>query len=490
MKPVRFKGNFIGGRFKVPASARRLVSEDPGDLDHPVGEIRFSPRAVRDAVAAAAKAFVTWRRAAPGERARFVGRFADKLKEKKESLALLISLETGKPLEESRAEVDRAAAKTEIARGAEAELVRASEHEAAKGLIGRIRFRPRGVIAVLAPFNVPLHLAASPAISAILTGNTVVLKPSELTPFTGQAIAELWLEAGLPEGVFNLVQGGPEVGKALVADAGVAGVLFTGSWKTGSAIQAALLGEPQKICALEMGGKNSAIVLADAPFEDTVKEVVTGCFMTTGQRCNATSRILVEKSLAARFIEAFLEKTDAIKTGYATDPGVFMGPLASQKGFDRFRSLVRKAPREGFRVLRKSGPVATGRNGYYIGPSVHLRNGPPPFPVRDESYSDEEALGPDAAITVVKNLEEAIRLNNRPRYGLVVSVFTADREKCEKVFEEAVAGVVNWNAATVRSSSRLPFGGLKRSGNNRLAGFFTPYLCTVPTASVEKPSAP
>ena len=486
MKPVSFKGNFINGRFKVPAAGRRLVSEDPGDLAHPVGEVRWSAAAVPTAVAAAKKAFAAWSRTSFEERGAIVGRFAEKLKEKREAVALLVSREMGKPLEESRAEVDRVIAKAQSAREEEPNLIRPSEHDAGKGFTGRVRFRPRGVIAILAPFNVPLHLASSQTISALMTGNTVVVKPSELTPFTGQAIAELWQEAAAPGGVFNLVQGGPETGKALVADRDVAGILFTGSWKTGSAIQASLANEPHKICALEMGGKNAAIVLADAPFEIAVNECVTGAFMTTGQRCNATARILVEKSIAPRFIEAFLAKTDAVKIGYATDPGVFMGPLVSAKILAHAGGLTAKAAREGFKVLRKGGTCKTEREGHYLRPTVHFREGAPRSAVRDQSYTDEEVLGPDAAIYSVKNLDEAVRLNNRPRYGLVTSVFTASDASFRKVFEEAETGVVNWNAATVRSSGRLPFGGLKRSGNNRPAGFFTPFLCTIPTASLER----
>lgn len=486
MKPQSFKGNFIGGKFKIPVKGRRLISDDPGDLERPVGEIRWSAAAVPAAVGAARKAFHGWSRAPFEERAEVITRFASKLREQRDSAALLMSLEMGKPLEESRTEVDRLVLKTEIAKGAEMELVRPSEHDAGRGFTGRLRFRPRGVIAILTPFNVPLHLGTAQTISALLAGNTVVVKPSELVPFTGQLVAELWQEAGAPAGVFNLVQGGPETGRALVSHPGIDGVFFTGSWRTGSAIQASLLGEPQKICALEMGGKNAAIVLADAPFETAVGECVMGAFMTTGQRCNATSRIMVVESIASKFVEAFLARTDALKIGYATEPGVFMGPLVSLKGLLHFRKLTAKAAREGFKVLRKGGAFEAGNKGYYVRPSVHMKRGAPRFPVREASYADEEILGPDTAIYVVKNLDEALRLNNRAPYGLVTSIFTASDTSFRRAFEGAENGIVNWNAATVRSSGRLPFGGLKRSGNNRPAGFFTPYLCAIPTASIEK----
>lgn len=494
---IRFKGNFINGRFVLPkGKTRTLVSEDPGDLDRPVGTIAFAPEAARPAVEAAREAFLSWSALPVKRRAAFMRRFGRALKKRLGELAFLVTRETGKPLAESRVEADRILAKIDAAVTHESALVRPSSHDAGPGLKGITRFRPRGVIAVLSPFNVPAHLASSQTISALLAGNTVVLKPSELVPFTGQVLAELWDEAGLPGGVFNLLQGDGRSGQALVTDAGVDGVFFTGSWETGRRIQDMLADEPQKILALEMGGKNAAIVLADANFENAVNDTFTGAYMTTGQRCNATSRILVEKKIAGKFLDAFLKKVDAVRIGYGADPGVFMGPMASKKGHDRALESAAKARGEGFEVIRAAGPFpnpfdpAQGKSkrGYYLKPSVHRRIGGPAGPVREGTYADEEALGPDTAIYVVKNLEEAIALNNRPPYGLVASVFTRSRTKFEKVLREAQDGVVNWNVATVRSSSRLPFGGLKRSGNNRPAGFFSPYICTIPTASLERQS--
>lgn len=484
---MRYLGNFIDGRFVIPrGGVRRIVSEDPGDLSKPVGEVLFSVQAVGQAVEAARAAFGRWSKLSPQERGSTLVRFQKALRRHEKELALLITREMGKTLGESEAEVERICAKVDVARLYEPQLVRETFHKVQPGVSGVLRFRPRGVLAVLSPFNIPAHLAVSPAISALATGNTVVLKPSEITPFVGQFLAGLWREAGLPKGVFNVVQGAGEAGEALVEHPGVDGILFTGSWLTGSKISEAARKDPHKICALEMGGKNAAIVLKDCDLEAAVSETVKGAYLTTGQRCNATSRILVEKPVAEKFISQFLKQVDQISIGYGTEKGVFMGPVASKRGFDRVRSFIRRAAAEGFDVLRAGGVLNTKKKGYYLKPSVHMREGTPRSAVKDGTYTDDEILGPDAAIYVVKNIEEAIALNNRPRYGLVASVFTRSRKNYEKALSEAQNGLVHWNVATVQSSSRLPFGGLKRSGNNRPAGFFAPYLCTIPTASLEK----
>ncbi|MBI4358586.1 MAG: aldehyde dehydrogenase family protein [Candidatus Omnitrophica bacterium] len=488
MKTMEYKGNFIDGEFVLPQGRiDRILSEDPGNLSHPVGEFWVSLEAVRLAVDVAQEAFPKWARRTLKERASFILRFKRVLKARASDLALLISREMGKMVSESRIEIDRLGGKVDQAIHEELKLVESDTHEISRGVVGRLRFRPRGVVAVLSPFNLPAYLGSAQVISALLFGNTVVFKPSELTPFVGQFLASIWKEAGLPRGVFNLVHGGAMVGEALVNHPQVDAVIFTGSWSTGSRIQEQLLNQPHKVCALEMGGKNCAIVLRDADLRCALEETITGAFLTTGQRCNATSRIAVEKPIADQFIDRFLERVDQIKIGYGQNPDAWMGPLVSQKARDKVLSYLELARHEGFQVLREGGEFHADKKGYYLKPSVHFRRGFPELFYHDGSYTDDEIFGPDVAIYEVKNLEEAIRLNNASRYGLVSSVFTKSRPKFEQVLKEAETGLVHWNVGTTRSSGRLPFGGLKRSGNARPAGFFSPYLSTFPIASVERP---
>ncbi len=484
---MKFKGNFIGGRFILPpVHSEIFVSEYPGDLDRPIGEWTASPDVIPSAVAAARGAFLKWKALGVSGRGQYLLRFRQILKKHEKALALLISREMGKILGESRGEVSRMLAKVDICLKEDSALFLENQHKVEKGVVGRCHYRPRGVLAILSPFNLPAYLASSHIFPALYAGNTVILKPSEITPFVGQFLAELWKEAGIPKGVFSLVQGGSTVGKALVAHPGINGVIFTGSWETGSHIQKTLFGEPEKICALEMGGKNSSIVLKDADLPNAIEEIFKGVFLTTGQRCNATSRIILEAAIAKKFLKPFLKKVDSIRIGYSTDPDIFMGPAASQKGLDRVIHFIEQAPFEGFEVVRKGGYLHPSKRGYYLKPSIHLRQGAPSFSPKEGTYTDEEIFGPDAAIYIVRNMEEALRLNNRSHYGLVSSLFSKSRKNFARVLSEAETGIVNWNVGTVRSSARLPFGGLKRSGNNRPAGSFTPYLCVVPTASLEK----
>jgi len=486
MKTIKYRGNYINGRFVVPTRRTATeVSEDPGDLDHPLGEFVFSEDAVPEAVEAARKGFHTWSRKSPLERTAALIQFKKALIKHREEFALLITREMGKPIAESKSEIDRIVDKIELTRREEPELLKPIQYKLDKGVVARLRYRPRGVMAILSPFNVPAYLACSLIIPALANGNSVILKPSELTPFCGQFIAALLHEAHFPNGVFNLVQGTGPVGKALVEHDGVDGVLFVGSWQTGHKIQQAVHQDPRKLCALEMGGKNAAVICRDADLDLALEATLIGAFMTTGQRCNATSRIIIERSIAKKFIGRYLERVDQLSVGYGTDKDIFMGPLVSLRGFENVKAYRRKAEEEGFDVLRRGPDPEVGRKGYYLAPSVHFMDGMPKIPWQDGSYTDDEVFGPDVAIYAVKNMEQAMQLNNRPAYGLVSSLFTRSKHKFEKFFATAESGLVHWNMPTVKSAGKLPFGGLKRSGNDRPIGFFSPFLCTVPTASLE-----
>jgi len=261
---MKFKGNFINGTFILPRkNVRSLISQDPGDLDHPVGEFTFSASAAEEAVKVANAAFPKWSSLNPKQRCQYLTQFQEALKKRARELGILISQEMGKPLKESLMEVDRMIVRIDISRSREIHLLESEQHLLRKGLVGHLKYRPRGVLAVLSPFNLPAYLASYQVFTALLWGNTVVLKPSELTPFVGQFLAGLWREARLPRGVFNLVQGGRDVGQKLVTHPALAGVFFTGSWQTGSKIQELVKPHPQKICALEMGGKNAALILTN-----------------------------------------------------------------------------------------------------------------------------------------------------------------------------------------------------------------------------------
>jgi acyl-CoA reductase-like NAD-dependent aldehyde dehydrogenase len=265
----------------------------------------------------------------------------------------------------------------------------------------------------------------------------------------------------------------------------VAGILFTGSTAVGSAIKEATLKEPQKCLALEMGGKNAALVLADADVELAAREIAVSAFSMGGQRCNATSRILVDRRLGKQFLKRFLEMVDRVKIGYPLEEGVLMGPLVSHEAVAKFQRYMRLAGEEGFETLRPGKALGRWgkRRGYYVTPAVHLCE--KPSKNKSLHYRREDIFGPDVAIALVKDDEEAVALNNEVPYGLITAVFTRNRSRFERLFPRIDTGMVNLNRGTIFSSGKLPFGGTKASGSFKPAGLFSPYYCTVPVALLD-----
>jgi succinylglutamic semialdehyde dehydrogenase len=488
-RPIRFRGNFINGRFVRPSQGRRIVSEDPGDLDCPVGEIRSDPSVVHPAVRAARRALAGWQNTSHGRRESLVKRYGRVLARQSERLARVISRETGKSLSESRAEVRAMIEKIPLTIREALPLVADRVFPMEKGARGAVRHRPRGVAAVIGPFNVPGHLPNGQIVPALLTGNTVVFKPSELTPFTGQAIVECLAAAGFPQGVINLVQGDGAAGARLAAHSDVDVVFFTGSVATGTRIRRTCFADPKKLVVLEMGGKNAALVLRDADVEAAVKETVHGAFSTTGQRCSSTSRIFVDRKIASRFVEGFLRRTDGLRIGYFTDDPD-MGPLVRASSVEVFLEAQRAAERLGFKTLRRGERVFLTRRGHYVRPSVHLWEKSLGVLVKSgrRDYWDRELFAPDVAIYPADGEEEMLRGCNTSQYGLVASVFSQSEKTFRRLSPRIECGVVHWNRTTAMTPGRLPFGGIKASGNHWPAGLFVPYACTYPVGSVENAS--
>jgi succinylglutamic semialdehyde dehydrogenase len=395
-----------------------------------------------------------------------------------------VAREAGKPITEANREVDRLIAKVEEMVTAGLKLVRPYSVEVDRGVRGECVWRPLGVLAVVGPFNFPAHTPGSHIVPALLLGNTVVFKPSEFTPFVGQAIAECLDAAGFPPGVFNLVQGGAPVGIRLVGHPGVAGILFTGSTAAGQAIKKATL-DSHKLLALEMGGKNAAIVLEDAPLDLAAWEIAQSAFSMAGQRCNATSRIILHRKVAKPFLNQFLPLVERVRIGYPLEPEVLMGPLISHDAVAKLQKYVKLAEEEGFETLRqgKAPGIWGKRRGYYATPSVHLCERPEKN--HSAHYRKEEIFGPNVAVYLVKDEEQAVAINNEVPYGLVTSVFTRNPARFRRLFPKIDTGMVNFNRGTIFSSGKLPFGGTKGSGSFRPAGLFSPYYCATPVAVLQ-----
>lgn len=451
-----------------------LESRSPADPSDRVGRFPVADAAaVEAAVARAREAFPAWRDLGAEARAAVLRRFADAARERTDELTRLVAREVGKARWDAAAEARLLAPKVDVTLADGLRLVAPSEPAPGQ----RVTWRPRGVLAVYGPFNFPAHLPNGHIVPALATGNTVVFKPSELSPAVGDWMAQRWREAGLPPGVLELVQGGPETGKALAA-ADVDGILFTGSWPTGRAIAEATLDAPGKLLALEMGGSNAVVVLADADLDLAVAETAFSVAATTGQRCTCARRLFVERGV----LDAFQDKLAAVLTGLRVGPpleeGVFMGPLTSRAGWEtlaRQRAAAREAGGE--RVLE----VDPGLPPPYTGAGLVRFS----TTRQDHPYQREEIFGPEAALYPVDDLDEAIAAVNDSDYGLAAAVMTRRRAAYERCVDRVRTGLLNWNKATVGASGRLPFGGSGRSGNDRPAGVTATLYCTAPQAHLE-----
>lgn len=477
------RGDYLRGHFVLTtedAWSGRIERASPRDYADVVARLGFRLDAVEEAVASAREAFAGWARLSLSQRMQHMVALKAALSARSDELARLITREVGKPLWEARTEVSAALNKIDITLHEGLALVAPKEMGSPAQ---RYAFKPHGVAAVLGPFNFPLHLVHGHVVPALVTGNTVIVKPSELAPSVGQLYAECFDAAGLPAGVFNLVQGDASVGAELAAHAGVDAVMLTGSYRAGQAIKRATLDQPHKLLALELGGHNPAIVLADADLEKAVHDVMWGAFVSAGQRCSGTAMALIDAQCFDAFAELLLRKVDKLRLG---DPfsDVFMGPVISEAARANFWAALAEAERQGVRPLRKSEALKSPvPHGAYLTPSVHVVDHHAGLP-----YETEELFGPDLALSPVPDLNQAIERANAGDYGLSASVFTRDRGAFEHAFASLRHGCINWNAPTCGASSKLPFGGTGKSGNHRPAALFSTLYSTYPVASLEGPA--
>lgn len=430
------------------------------------------------AFASARKAFGPWWDLGAENRIAIAKRFADVVQGKKEELALLIARETGKPLWETRTEA--AAVVGKVGLSIESLQTRRSESsfDAGGGTLAVTRFKPHGVCGVLGPFNFPAHLPNGHIVPALIAGNTVVFKPSEVTPAVGQWMVRQWQEAGLPSGVLNLVQGQREVGIAISKHAELDGLFFTGSSGAGIALSKTLAATPQKILALEMGGNNPLVVHRAKDLQAAAYATVLSAYLTSGQRCTCARRlILVEGSEADSFLDELKKMIGRVTVGFYNDePQPFMGTVISKA---MGRRLL-----EAQDALRSSGaelliPMETHRDcDALISPGL--------VDVTSmSSRSDEELFGPMLNVIRVSSFDEAIDEANDTAYGLSAGLLSDD-ESCYREFIHRIrAGIVNWNRQTTGASGKLPFGGCGLSGNHRPSAYYAADYCNFPVASME-----
>ena len=468
------------GLFVSPQSPdTHWTIHSPADLNDVVINSQATYKNVDHACESATKAYRSWRH--QSDRNKYILKLKSVYSHHRDELAMIISRETGKPLWESLSEVTAMINKIDITLNHSMTLLAETHIEnVLPNVDGFIRHQSRGVMAVLGPFNFPGHLPNGHFIPALATGNTIVFKPSEKTPGVGQFIAQMFEEAEFPPGVFNLIQGDAEIGRRLVGHESVDGVLFTGSYDVGLKIKEQTLHHYWKILALEMGGKNCAFVWKDADINKAIYENILGCYFTAGQRCSCTSKIILHKDIKEKFITGFHETTQKIKVGHWSE-NVFMGPLISDTALERYLRFQGIAEREGATLLMRGKPLELSSSGHYVSPSIALV----PQHNPESIYQKSEIFGPHVSIFEVDSVEEAVDINNSSGFGLAMSVFSKDRSIFEEVLMSARVGILNWNRTTNGASSKLPFGGLGKSGNDRPSAHYAVQYCTSPLASLE-----
>ena len=435
---------------------------------------------VASAVEAARAAFPDWADRPRQDRIDAVKRYQAVLKDRAPEMAEAISRETGKALWETTAEATIMQGKVDISIRAYDERTGERSTDTAFGR-ATLRHRPHGVAAVLGPFNFPGHLPNGHIMPALIAGNTVVFKPSEMTPGVAEFTVRLWAEAGLPPGVVNLVHGARAPAEALVKQEGVDGVLFTGGVATGQAIHRALAGRPDKILALELGGNNPLVAWQVRDADAAARIIIKSAYLTGGQRCTCARRLIAPAGEEGeRILAALLPMVDRIRLDRPdADPQPFMGPLVSDRAAAAVLAAQDAMLDSGGKALRAARLSPLGHA--YVTPGV--------IDMTDGQPKDEEVFGPLLQVRRVATFDEALEEANATRFGLAAGLISDDADLFARFEAEVRAGVLNWNRQTTGASGAGPFGGVGQSGNHRAAGYFAADYCAWPMASLIAPGA-
>ncbi len=426
---------------------------------------------------AARAAFEPWADLSFAQRADVVRAFGQQLNEHKEALAFCIAEETGKPLWETRTEVAAMIGKVDISTRAYQERTGEKEQSMPQGR-SMLRHKPHGVVAVFGPYNFPGHLPNGHIIPALLAGNTLVFKPSELTPKVAEATVKLWQAAGLPAGVLNLLQGEVATGKAIAAHPELDGLFFTGSSRTGHFLHQQFAGRPDKILALEMGGNNPLIVAEVSNIDATVHDIIQSAFISSGQRCTCARRLYLPKGAAGdAILTRLLEVTANIKVGRyddATQP--FIGSMISNKAALGMLAVQQQLVALGGNVLLPLQLLAEGTG--LLTPGIIECSAARDLP-------DEEHFGPLLKVFRYEDFDAAIVAANQTSFGLSAGLLSDNEALYQRFFRRIRAGIVNWNRPVTGASSAAPFGGIGGSGNHRASAYYAADYCAYPVASVE-----
>lgn len=460
--------NYIDGQWLPPASGETIESRNPAHWRELVATFgRSRDIDIEMAVTAARQAYRTWRLVPAPERAEFLYRFGELLRDRKAELAYLMSQEMGKPLTEANGDVQEG---IDCAFYYAAEGRRLFGQTTTSEMYNKFAMTvrmPIGVCGLITPWNFPVAIPCWKAMPALVCGNTLVLKPSEDTPAVTHLLFQVFHDAGFPPGVVNLVHGlGEEAGKALVEHRDINLISLTGSSQTGAEVAGICAKQHKRVC-LELGGKNAQVVMEDADLELALEGAVWGAFGTSGQRCTATSRLLLHRDIKHKFTEMLLDRTRKLRLGPGTDPNTDIGPIVNATQLNNIEEYMEVAHQEGAKILIGGNRTTAGdlTGGFFFEPTIldevmpHMR------------IAREEIFGPVVALIEISSFEEAIAILNDTPYGLSSSVYTRNVNRAFQAIRDIEAGITYINGPTIGAEVHLPFGGVKQTGNgHREAG--------------------
>ncbi|MGL5741378.1 MAG: succinylglutamate-semialdehyde dehydrogenase [Legionella sp.] len=474
---INGKGQYINGQW-LQGNGAVLESVNPSFGTLLWQGLSATTQDVVSAYDTAHQALSSWSSLGIERRANYLQKFAQQIDKKRDHIAHLIALETGKPLWEAHTEVNAVIGKINLSIQAyhertEEKSTKTNESNAC------IRFKPQGVVVVLGAFNFPAHLSNGHIVPALLAGNTILYKPSELTPAVAECVMQCWHDSELPPGVINCLQGDAYCGETLLEQE-IQGVYFTGSYSTGLRIHQQFINKPEVILALEMGGNNPLVIDEVADLKAAVYHTLLSTLLTSGQRCTCARRVIIHNSQHGDdFLGRFIKVCQSLAVGaFDQQPEPFMGPVISHAQALKLLHAQKKLIESGGHSLLSMNLLSenTGLLSPGIIDMTHFQNPP-----------DEEFFGPLVQIYRYGHFEEALELANQTRYGLAAGLLSDNEQRYHQFYQKIRAGLINWNRPTTGAASSLPFGGIGLSGNHRPSAYFAADYCSYPVASMEQP---
>ena len=458
--------NYIGGSWTDAASGETFENVNPARTGDIIGRFPASgPEDIDAAVVAAREALYFWSRKPAPQRGEVLRRVGDLLTQRKDDIAFEMTREMGKPFTETRGDVQEA---IDTAYYAASETRRLFGRTVPSELPNKFNMSvrcPVGVVGVITAWNFPVAVPTWKIFPALAAGNTVIFKPSDDAPHAGMLLTHVLIDAGVPDGVINLVQGGGDVGAAIVSHPHVHAITFTGSTETGSRI-GEVCGRMHKRFSMEMGGKNPQIVMDDADLDLAVEGVLWGAFGTTGQRCTATSRLILHQEVHDEMVDRVVDRTRKLRLGYGNDEGVDVGPLINKDALEKVSRYIEIGRNEGAEIVL-GGNRATGDgldDGFFFEPTIFIGV------EQTMRIAQEEIFGPVLSVFRVGSYEEAVEVANNTRYGLSSSIYTRDVNRAFRAMHDLEAGITYVNGPTIGAEAHMPFGGVKETGNGHREG--------------------